>query len=1130
MTTLGTYTFLPWLREGIANRITAADGDTDVRGRAAIMVSLKLKGDPLEGNTALDQDITKNVELYGPGDIVGIDTKAILKVEPRNWITNFETNFLPYIDFYQETFPWLYTPAQPNASNINRLRPWIMLVVLAEGEFQEGRSGGNRPLPYVIVEDANVFPPSADLWAWAHVHVNEGLMNTTNDTVDGMAVDDMVIESNENGAVTAKLGQTLSHNPDRAYSRIISPRKLAPNTAYHAFLVPVFETGRLAGIGLDPASAPYATHGAWDAYPDGFPVVRPEPTHYPIYHRWYFRTSTVGDFEYLVRLLKPRPMDSRVGRRAMDVQFPDGNLPGIDDPELGGVLQIGGALQVPFSALNDTEQQEVLKYENWAQDYPHPFQEQLAAFINLAEEYSRLGAEAAHRDSHLPDPIRIDDTTDSADIDPDPLITPPLYGRWHAKMQRLLRDEAGNLLPQNTNWVHDLNLDPRFRVAAGLGTHVVQQNQESYMDAAWKQVGDILKANRQIKWAQMAKEISWIWYDAHLRPLKDRNPNRFFTLTAPVDKRVLVNGTTRFHAVTTSIVPRVAVTAPLRRMMRSRSRLIQKLNFPVDRPPEALVARINAGEVRPAPPKVTPPSLPTPGQLAEAMLPQVPGFILDGVRRIPAWLRFLIVLLISLLATLLGSAVGLIVAVIAITAFLFLERIGRQTAAADSLQEENRTPEQVDTLPQSPDFVLTQPGEDAQPSQGTADSAEAARFKVALKDTYRLIQASHQVAQEPPRRPLDLLALVAGTFQTLNPVVTIPKATLATIFIPPRIKDALFEIFDEAMAYPEFDYPMYKPLVAMSDELFLPNLQYIEQNSISLLETNQRFIEAYLVGLNHEFARELLWREYPTDQRGSYFRQFWDVSGVLDRENLDKEALREKLRDIPPIHRWSQSSNLGDHDHREVPGTTEDELVLTIRGELLKKYPTAVIYAQKADWARTGTGAIDKTQARRLISFVGDIEEANPPPDKIRTPLYEAKVDPDIYFFGFDLTAEEAKGETASNPNDAGWFFVIKERPGEPRFGLDVDQDGESGGAKQYWNDLSWADVGTADGSFLQPSTPPALTLMPPPPTAEAQDHQQHAEDRQVAWTGSVSSAEMAYILYQVPVLVAVHASEMLPD
>ena len=50
----------------------------------------------------------------------------------------------------------------------------------------------------------------------------------------------------------------------------------------------------------------------------------------------------------------------------------------------------------------------------------------------------------------------------------------------------------------------------------------------------------------------------------------------------------------------------------------------------------------------------------------------------------------------------------------------------------------------------------------------------------------------------------------------------------------------------------------------------------------------------------------------------------------------------------------------------------------------------------------------------------------------MRTPLYEAKVDPDIYFFGFDLTRRRRrKGGTGENPNDdPGWFFVIKERPG----------------------------------------------------------------------------------------------------
>ena len=95
---------------------------------------------------------------------------------------------------------------------------------------------------------------------------------------------------------------------------------------------------------------------------------------------------------------------------------------------------------------------------------------------------------------------------------------------------------------------------------------------------------------------------------------------------------------------------------------------------------------------------------------------------------------------------------------------------------------------------------------------------------------------------------------------------------------------------------------MYKPLADISSELFLPNINLIEPNSITLLETNQRFIEAYMVGLNHEFARELLWREYPTDQRGSYFRQFWDVRRSLDRAGADPGALRERLRDIPPLH------------------------------------------------------------------------------------------------------------------------------------------------------------------------------------------------------------------------------------
>ena len=231
--------------------------------------------------------------------------------------------------------------------------------------------------------------------------------------------------------------------------------------------------------------------------------------------------------------------------------------------------------------------------------------------------------------------------------------------------------------------------------------------------------------------------------------------------------------------------------------------------------------------------------------------------------------------------------------------------------------------------------------------------------------------------------------------------------------------------------------------------------------------------------------------------------------------------MREKLRDIPPLHTWSRFSKLGDHDHREKPGENEEEVVLVIRGELLKKYPTAVIYAQKARWQLTD-GQIDPKKEREL-------ETEGPVVDRLRTPLYEAKVDPDITFLGFDLTAEEVKGGTGqSNSTEPGWFFVIKERPGEPRFGLDISRDGQL----NVWNDLAWPDVlGDDDKGFLQikPGSP-TLTLTEPVLPELQEKKEQYEEDKALSWHPETNAADLAYILYQVPVLVAVHGREMLPN
>ena len=67
----------------------------------------------------------------------------------------------------------------------------------------------------------------------------------------------------------------------------------------------------------------------------------------------------------------------------------------------------------------------------------------------------------------------------------------------------------------------------------------------------------------------------------------------------------------------------------------------------------------------------------------------------------------------------------------------------------------------------------------------------------------------------------------------------------------------------------------------------------------ALLETNQQFIEAYMVGLNHEMSRELLWRGYPTSRTGTYFRQFWDVRGrVAPSTPAEQDGLEERLDEL----------------------------------------------------------------------------------------------------------------------------------------------------------------------------------------------------------------------------------------
>src|SRR5204862_6639452 len=179
------------------------------------------------------------VQRSAPGANVGIERRPTFTTEPLEWVTNFASNYLPYVDFYEEDFPWRYTPNRPD-DVLQRLRPWIALVVLEEGEFKDSPNIKNNQLPSIMLDDAaDKFPPPEQLWAWAHVHVNRDL-----------AASDTEIVSTDMNGVLPRPDNAIKSDADLAYARLMSPRKLKPNAAYHARLIPSFETCRRAALGL----------------------------------------------------------------------------------------------------------------------------------------------------------------------------------------------------------------------------------------------------------------------------------------------------------------------------------------------------------------------------------------------------------------------------------------------------------------------------------------------------------------------------------------------------------------------------------------------------------------------------------------------------------------------------------------------------------------------------------------------------------------------------------------------------------------------------------------------------------------------------------------------------------------
>jgi len=1030
---IARYQFHPWARKGIAANIIDRDdlgtGTAAKLERAEVPIGVALNG----------IGFNKNFSLIAPGDIIGINRDMVVRTEPLSWVTDYEPNYLAFLEFYDEDFVWRYTPA---TSAGDLLRPWIFLLVLKEDEFD--RSKQQIPLPGITVKNKEALPPVNETWLWAHVHSNADIPDSELSTLEKFLL---------------SLNKTRNDDPDQLFCRLMSPRKLDSNTAYYAFVVPAFETGRLAGLNPEAdLSAIPAQKTSWSNNGTNGEM--------PVYFEWFFRTGANADFESLVKLLVPRPMDPHVGIRDMDCSRP--GFVRADDvtKEIPAtsptIIGLEGALKSP------TAKSTVFPDPPASKD----FQIELQKIVNL--------------------PVSM-----TADLTKDPIISVPLYGSNHAKKS------ATDLVTLDVNsnkWVNDLNRDPRTRVPAGFGTLIIQKNQENFMHKAWDQVMKIIEANKIVKATFFNMKVALKYTQQTLSQLPD---GAMLAISKPVLSRVMGSPTTIFHQINESILPSAVFSGAFRRLVRPNGKLIKKISVTKAFNYNQLVQKISEGKVTAAPPKQTPAALPNTKQFADKIFPHhFPPWLMWLIRNSKIILIILLVLFI-LLALVTGAFILFVAfAVAIIAAYPQANKLNNDSKAAENLTDPQKQLDSISSIPPQPNFTLLLNDEAITPpptvTTAGKDSVEARNFRIALTDF------SKRLAVVIPEKKF-LTFSIANARQkvsaALHPHASFVKQLNAAIKFPQYIPIGDPEKIFPAMTYPDFEDAMYKNLCEISNELLLPNLKLIPPNTISLLKTNQKFIESYMVGLNHEMGRELLWREYPTDERGSYFRQFWDVKGIIRPVAGKKEAeITEDYKDIKPIHTWLLSSLLGRHNNRDTKGDSE-QIVLMIRGDLLKRYPNTVIFAQKAV---SGANTANDPQIEQDLSQA-DFEK------KIKFPLYKADVAPDIKFFGFDLTIGQAQGTELMDefPNDhLGWFFILQEVPGEARFGMDVSFDQGTDGLS--WDDLAWNNFAEVP-KFIRASVHP--TIHPP-------------EDS--FW--GADSAKMAYILFQKPSMVAVHAKEMLEN
>jgi hypothetical protein len=984
MTGPSSYGFVPWVRRGLASLARTAP----TRNFLGAQVTLAV-------NTVAAQPVA--VRLHGPGQVTGVDPRAIVRMEPRPDTTTFEPNYLAAIEFATPDFPWAFTPALPNGA---ALKPWICLVVVRD---QPGVSLVPRQGALTLLEFAapavplDELPNLDQIAQWAHAQV-----------VGDAATSD--------GAVRAALdGTSQAH-----LSRLVCPRRLQPTTNYIACLVPTYHAGVAAGISPDLPIDDADVAPAWDAH-----VVAPFSL--PVYATWRFSTGVAGDFASLARRMRPPTQPLRLGIRDLDVSAPGFGMPAFANL----VRDLDGALK---------------SRETVTRPWPPGVQAQF---------------EAAIRPLLVPP------------AGPVPIVAPPVYGQAASGAQL----PAPGAPPQ---WLRDLNVDPARRAIAGMGTDIVRADQEELMASAWDQYEAVRSANQLLRQMQLARAVSLSTSTRHFAALD--GAGTFLQLTRPMHARLRLNASSpvTLHAqISSSRIASGAVSAAFRRVARRRgpvgrmlfaggapSRIVERFNTPI-----GTVGAVTALSAR-VPPQGAVlldavATFTTSVDLVPTAVAAASGWTSVGAVVVGETFTGLTTGGAPTTAAAGTAAMALPVAHIAGPAPAL--RViddggdpgsgtggggtggGTTIVTAPPLHGDPNAPLWLNVVtvafPFSPEFP-TDPAQYAEMER---------RFRAAAEQVTTYVSTRTTRISDAPDRPslAATLAVAEGLALTaIDPAVTIVARARAQLALP-TTGDPLRPL----LAQPVFPRPMSRELTAQQ---LLPGVDRVPPDTAAVVVTNPAFVEAFMVGLNDEMRRELAWRQYPFDQRATFFTNFWGATSNAGAA----------VDDIHAISTWNVTSHLGSNSiaHGE-------QAVLLLRGELLRRYPNAIISAVQAQPGPNNTRTLTTTEL---------------------FPIFRGSIDPDMVFFGFALSSAAA---TAG----AGWYFVLAEHPTEPRFGF---EPATTQATLTTWNNLAWPQVAVRHNH---------VDLSVAPPSAQLEGA-----------TWNANSAQQAFIAFRRPVRVALHASTLL--